>query len=399
MNIEKCKYFKLEKKKKALRMAEDESVLCSELSFRLTVKDQPSDDEYENDEFDEDEISTYTETSSKETSANSANRASAPDTGAMVFLRFRPVEQFSRRYSVADGEITDTLIVKPSQDINNYCNGGGNNNTANKLAKAEKHFKFSYIFDVNIKQAEIYEKCYSGRVLRDESLTAMVYGTSGSGKTFTLLGDKEQPGIIARCLVEIFTLYQNVLNDLPCLKVLNAQTLVLDEKAIGKEKSLKNYLLSKCKDLEAMCQKYEHIIRKDHHFDTLKNDDLSVLIWITFVEVYNENVYDLLGPIDKSVKEFNGLKRNKLRINYNNGSVYMKDVTSIYVDNISEALMLLFYGLQHVTYDNNSINEHSSRSHCIFQINVVKCFSNGMINTVSIRRNRSTIFFLKHIVF
>lgn len=363
----------------------DDSIVSNELSFMLAEKRQFSDDdEYENDEFDEAEISAYTEVSSKENCSNAMNGADAPDTGAMVFLRFRPVEQFSKRYVIADAEISDTLVIKPLQDCNNHVNGGGVCGIPNKFSKAEKHFKFSHIFDMNINQADIYEKCYSGRVLRDESLTVMVYGTSGSGKTFTLLGDAEQPGILARCLVEIFTRYQNFLNTLPCLKVVNGQTLILDEKAIGRENSLKHCLLAKCKELDVKCQNYENIIRKDHGFETLKTDDFSVLIWITFVEIYNENVYDLLGPVDKTVKDFNGLKPNKLRINYNNGNVYMKDVTSIYVNNISEALMLLFYGLEHVTYDNNSINEHSSRSHCIFQLNVVKCFSNGMINTVRI---------------
>ena len=64
------------------------------------------------------------------------------------------------------------------------------------------------------------------------------YGPTNSGKTFTIEGDDVNPGILPRVLDEVFT---------------------------------------RSKDIEQ------------------KTAGTSIFIWATYLEVYNENVYDLLG--------------------------------------------------------------------------------------------------------
>lgn len=47
-------------------------------------------------------------------------------------------------------------------------------------------------------QREVYTTSVESAIDNDENLTLMMYGTSGSGKTYTLMGDADQPGIIPR---------------------------------------------------------------------------------------------------------------------------------------------------------------------------------------------------------
>ena len=99
--------------------------------------------------------------------------------------------------------------------------------------------------------------------------------------------------------------------------------------------------------------------------EDISNDHLSV--WITFAEVYNEYVYDLLTPEPKR-----GQTRKKLRLVYFNNNAYIKDLRHISVSSAAEAYYLLQYGLQNLNYASTAINDHSSRSHSIFTIKLAQ---------------------------
>ena len=51
-----------------------------------------------------------------------------------------------------------------------------------------KEFSFSNVFDSAVNQQEIYNQCIKDKIESEDSFTVLTYGTSGSGKTFTLLG-------------------------------------------------------------------------------------------------------------------------------------------------------------------------------------------------------------------
>lgn len=62
----------------------------------------------------------------------------------------------------------------------------------------EKQFKFSDVFGDDVMQREVYSSSVESSIDNEENLTLLMYGTSGSGKTYTLMGDADQPGIIPR---------------------------------------------------------------------------------------------------------------------------------------------------------------------------------------------------------
>ena len=108
-------------------------------------------------------------------------------------------------------------------------------------------FNFSKIFD-NASQEEIFTECIRRRVLEflnGHSTVFMTYGSSGSGKTYTLHGTKSNPGVISRYLEYIFSTFENI-EELPKLKpVMNEGAIELTPSESQDEYLKKLKLLSR----------------------------------------------------------------------------------------------------------------------------------------------------------
>lgn len=302
--------------------------------------------------------------------------SSTIESGALVYLRLKPVNSPSPAYTIsADGNV---LITGPPQE---------SSSSSNNKNSMEKHYSFSGIFDSTVSQRDVYERCIGQKIEVEESFTVLTYGTSGSGKTFTLLGDGIRPGVIPRSLENIFTQYQSNIYPTPYLKLVNGRITVLDDDVAAKESNMRQKILTSCPELEGDYANIQKIITEDHNFSPLPLDNgVSVLIWVSFVEIYNELVYDLLAPIPiNSSKMQNNTARKNLKIVCNDGNVFIKGITSVYVKTSVEALRLLRSGLQKLTYASTSINANSSRSHCIFFVDVLKYFRSGVITETSFK--------------
>lgn len=111
----------------------------------------------------------------------------------------------------------------------------------------------------------------------------------------------------------------------------------------------------------------------------LLNDttNISLGVWVSFAEIYNEWIYDLL-----TLEPTRGQQRKRLALGYYNGNVYIKDLTSIYVKSSLRAYQILQYGLNKLKYAPTSLNDHSSRSHFIFTLKLVS--SSGIQDVCSV---------------
>ncbi|GLV34072.1 subito [Carabus blaptoides fortunei] len=99
--------------------------------------------------------------------------------------------------------------------------------------------------------------------------------------------------------------------------------------------------------------------------------NVEIGIWVSFAEVYNEDVYDLLQP-----KPARDKQRPKLRLGQDEkGNTYIKNLTNISVSSGLEAYEILQYGMHHLHYASISVNAHSSRSHYIFAIKLAQVHS------------------------
>lgn len=74
------------------------------------------------------------------------------------------------------------------------------------LRPKEKHYAFDFSFNESSSQEEIYEKSvkqYIKRVIMGYNSTIFAYGATGAGKTYTMLGTAEIPGIIPRVIQQL----------------------------------------------------------------------------------------------------------------------------------------------------------------------------------------------------
>ncbi|XP_055849971.1 kinesin-like protein subito [Episyrphus balteatus] len=290
----------------------------------------------------------------------------AEQEGALIYLRMRPLPNETPCTSY---RILGNVLVTSQLD-----NSG--NTVKNQM---EKHFTFSEIFDNAIDQHAIYEKCIRNKIELEESFTIFTYGTSGSGKTHTLLGDLDKPGIIPRAIENVFTLYASNLYPQPAAKVVNAVVTILDDESMRKEMLLRQTIISACNDVQSVYNRVQQKIASEHGFSTTVLENNSVIIWVSFVEIYNELVYDLLSPIAPSATT----RRQSHKIVSNDGKVFIKDLTSVHAKMASDAYKLLTFGLQKVKYASTAINSNSSRSHCIFFLDIIKFSHPGTFTLTS----------------
>jgi len=71
-------------------------------------------------------------------------------------------------------------------------------------------------------------------------------------------------------------------------------------------------------------------------------------------------------------------RRKTLKIVCNKGQVFIKGLTSVFVQSGEDAIKLLRLGQQRISYAATSVNANSSRSHCVFTVDVLKYHRTGM---------------------
>ncbi|KAI8922216.1 P-loop containing nucleoside triphosphate hydrolase protein [Powellomyces hirtus] len=169
-------------------------------------------------------------------------------------------------------------------------------------------FRFDNLLH-NASQEAVYDECVNSvmkGLLDGYNGTIMAYGQTGAGKTFTMTGASENykhRGLIPRSISQVF----REINDRP---------------------------------------------------------QLSYTARISYIEIYNEQMVDLLGTIPEVVKGDGGLNV----VEDQNGTAQIKGLTVRVANTEEEALSYLFEGETTRSIAEHQLNRNSSRSHCIFTI-------------------------------
>ncbi|XP_065094667.1 kinesin-like protein subito isoform X2 [Ochlerotatus camptorhynchus] len=242
----------------------------------------------------------------------------------------------------------------------------------------ERQYTFSEIFDEEVSQADVYDRCIKPSIRNvsgERGATFLTYGTSGSGKTYTLLGNNASPGIVPRAIEQVYVEYANNISTNPSLKIDKTAVSFLDDESVYRELKKVESMKKLLQGNESTHSRMRSIIRKEHDFELSKDPDLRVFIWVSFVEIYNENVYDLLA------QESIFGKRKPMKILSNEGNAYIKDLSCVFAGSSEDAYNILQFGLQSATYGSTDVNSNSSRSHSIFFMTIVSySLSTQLIN-------------------
>ena len=98
---------------------------------------------------------------------------------------------------------------------------------------------------------------------------------------------------------------------------------------------------------------------------TVDTIDEHYSVWISFFELYNENILDLLvHPKDMKT-------RKNLRLMQNDESTMIKNLIQIPVFDIKEAEDSIKFGFSNHATSKTNLNEASSRSHAVLCITLI----------------------------
>ncbi|XP_025996420.1 kinesin-like protein KIF20B [Solenopsis invicta] len=299
-----------------------------------------------------------------------------------VYLRLKPfpkklklTEEQQEAYNI----INSTTLVTKLPILDN--SGSIKQSKSNEIVC--RKFTFSQTFRPETTQLELFEQTVQQQMidfLAGQNCTIMTYGTTNSGKSYTLQGTTTSPGLIPRALEFVFNNittrpnpfykplhYNDVvnLNALERAQELEAKSKLLTFISVDKHQYMNTY-----KQMQKLLQ--EESIRPSQCYDA------HYSVWISFAEIYNEIVYDLLSSECQK-------KRIPLKLGADsNGRAFIKGLKTICVNSAAEAYQILMAGQYNLKVAATALNAKSSRSHCIFTIILLKYYAENVPDTVEL---------------
>ncbi len=167
----------------------------------------------------------------------------------------------------------------------------------------EKQFVFDMVFDAKATQQEVFEKTTKDLLpscLNGYNATVFAYGATGAGKTYTMLGTQDQPGIMFRTLHHLF------------IEISKTST------------------------------------------------DLMYQVSMSYLEIYNELIRDLLSPQSGFLELREDAK----------GGISVAGISEVVAETPEEVMYMLHKGNKERTQEPTKANKTSSRSHAVLQVNI-----------------------------
>ena len=136
----------------------------------------------------------------------------------ITVLRVRPETVREKSYSnikIIKIESTSSMKLISPIEYNYFLQGTKfiNNDRGLEVTKTEEYnYKFDHIFDSTSQQIQVYEysTCFLVKnIFAGFNSTIFAYGSIGSGKSYTMFGSNDKPGIIIRALNQILTIMKN----------------------------------------------------------------------------------------------------------------------------------------------------------------------------------------------
>ncbi|XP_072524163.1 kinesin-like protein KIF20B [Salminus brasiliensis] len=301
-----------------------------------------------------------------------------------VYLRIRPFTStesgFGESQDCISIESPDTVVLKaPRTSL-----------TARQSEKlgpqVAQRFQFSKVYSPETSQRQIFEgttKSLVKDVLAGENSLIFTYGVTNAGKTFTFLGPETDVGILPRSLNVIFNsiegrIYtQNNIKPHRCIDFTRLTKDQQDAEATIKKNLLRRYKESDLqKSTSSMSNSACSTLLEASSCSDLDGDSLCLeedshvkfSVWVSFCEIYNENIHDLLDFASSGSQ-----RRSVLRLCQDvKGNTFVKDLIWVQVNSADEAYKVLKIGRKNQSFSSTKLNSVSSRSHSIFSIRILR---------------------------
>lgn len=283
------------------------------------------------------------------------------------FLRIRPIDGCSSKdnnsvfFQLDDTRIECRAPVHSQQYKNSKSN-------LDRLKK--RIFEFDKILDEKADQEQLYNDCVQPLLTKyfdGENVLLFAYGTTSSGKTFTMQGSPQNPGVIPRCISDIFQSVRSKLIAEPNFKRtrFNDSERLVD---LRRERDIKSAILNSVDD-KSFCM--SNLKYRPEGFQSFLKDDPNIrhIVWVSFLELYNEIPIDLLVPSNDSNE-----RAPQLRIMRDTKSnFFVSGLRQVYVNSAEEAMKVYLYGIDNLKkhVSSTAMNRTSSRSHSVFTLSVL----------------------------
>jgi kinesin family protein 18/19 len=138
-------------------------------------------------------------------------------TNILVTVRCRPLSK--KESDISGVETIKVLNGKVVCVLDNNTSTVDNSNRSSSTdllknrSRGEQQYAFDYVFDKTSSQDEVYEKSTKfllDGVVQGFNATVFAYGATGAGKTYTMLGTGEKPGIMAKGLNDLFKMIEKM---------------------------------------------------------------------------------------------------------------------------------------------------------------------------------------------
>ncbi|XP_050298947.1 kinesin-like protein KIF19 [Anthonomus grandis grandis] len=234
---------------------------------------------------------------SPETPSSSGSDSSRPpplkgaEERLMVAVRVRPLKE-DEPHRVLYAANSKTVVLEDADK----------NDAIRQKKGFERQYTFDVVFNETSSQEEVYNTTTNSLVkdvLNGYNGTVFAYGATGAGKTHTMVGSKDQPGIMIRALNDIF--------------------------------------------------------------EAVKENEDEYSVTMSYLELYNENIRDLLNPSSGYLE---------LREDSRGRSIHVAGISEISTTCTDEVMQLLHKGNKARTVEPTAMNQTSSRSHALLSVTV-----------------------------
>ncbi|XP_030257291.1 kinesin-like protein KIF20A [Sparus aurata] len=311
-----------------------------------------------------------------------------------VYLRVRPLtaaESDSQECVTIEGP--DTVVLKAPRSCQS------NRQSEKSLPQTAQRFTFTQVFGPDAGQKKVFEGSVRGLVrdvLDGGNSLVFTYGVTNAGKTFTFLGPDHDSGLLPRSLSVIFNSIDGRLygrNDLKPQRCRDYSRLTPDQQA-AESSSKKNLLrLLKESDKSLMSGRLTSLdgssVSTDSSVSSVSEADSFCLdvtsnvrfsVWVSFCEIYNDNIHDLLEQIPSGQQ-----RRTVLRLSQDvKGNSFIKDLRWVQVNSSEEAYRVMKIGKKNQSFSSTRLNQLSSRSHSIFSIRILRVDDVGVPRVLGI---------------
>ncbi|KAM6119550.1 LOW QUALITY PROTEIN: kinesin-like protein KIF23 [Pterocles gutturalis] len=283
-----------------------------------------------------------------------------------VYCRVRPLSRSDQECCIE--VINETTVqIHPPDGYRIFRNG----------EYRETQYSFKEVFGTSVVQKELFDvvaKPLVEDLVHGKNGLLFTYGVTGSGKTHTMTGSPGDGGLLPRCLDMIF-------NSIGPFQAKRFVFKLDDKNGVDVQCEVDALLERQKRDAMPVPKtpsgrrqidpEFADMINVRDHCKVEEVDEANVYSIVSYIEIYNNYIYDLLeeapfDPIKPKPPQSKMLREDQ------NHNMYVTGCTEVEVKSTEEAFEVFWRGQKKRRIANTQLNRESSRSHSVFIIKLAQ---------------------------